>query len=251
MPPTEVRALVKTPRRNDQCPCGSGLKYKRCCLDAASGAVPPAAEDRMLVLQVLNKLSHGLLADDRAAALDEFWRNVPGTWQLTDEQQRTADLTFDGWFWHDRRGPSGRTPTEMLLERSPLADGPRAYLERLSGSVMELWNVTDVQPGVSLTLLSSSNRREVTVFESSASRLLQPGVFIAARINPLGVSGSAEIDLGCVQIPDAMVRPLEDRLREHSDAFESEHPGAPPRDWLKSLPPVFNEMWIRTQVEGL
>ena len=24
---------VKEPNRNDKCPCGSGLKYKKCCMD--------------------------------------------------------------------------------------------------------------------------------------------------------------------------------------------------------------------------
>jgi hypothetical protein len=31
---------VKT-GRNEPCPCGSGKKYKRCCLDRDSGWVPP------------------------------------------------------------------------------------------------------------------------------------------------------------------------------------------------------------------
>jgi len=32
-PPPPVRAAVKV-GRNDPCPCGSGRKYKHCCLDA-------------------------------------------------------------------------------------------------------------------------------------------------------------------------------------------------------------------------
>ena len=32
-PPTPVRSRAEKVGRNDPCPCGSGRKYKRCCLD--------------------------------------------------------------------------------------------------------------------------------------------------------------------------------------------------------------------------
>ncbi len=31
-PPETIRAEKKEPGRNDPCPCGSGKKYKQCCL---------------------------------------------------------------------------------------------------------------------------------------------------------------------------------------------------------------------------
>jgi SEC-C motif len=34
--PVSLRAPVGRPGRNDPCPCGSGRKYKRCCLDRAA-----------------------------------------------------------------------------------------------------------------------------------------------------------------------------------------------------------------------
>jgi uncharacterized protein YecA (UPF0149 family) len=40
IPPTKAQMLRKPPRvgRNDECPCGSGKKFKHCCL-RVSGAV--------------------------------------------------------------------------------------------------------------------------------------------------------------------------------------------------------------------
>jgi SWIM/SEC-C metal-binding protein len=35
-PPSAARAMPKV-GRNEPCPCGSGLKYKRCCLTNAAG----------------------------------------------------------------------------------------------------------------------------------------------------------------------------------------------------------------------
>jgi hypothetical protein len=39
-PAPQPNALVGRVSRNDACPCGSGKKYKRCCLDASRGAGP-------------------------------------------------------------------------------------------------------------------------------------------------------------------------------------------------------------------
>lgn len=36
-PPDEAKATGKQPGRNDPCPCGSGKKFKKCCLGKASG----------------------------------------------------------------------------------------------------------------------------------------------------------------------------------------------------------------------
>ena len=190
---------MSTTGRNEPCPCGSGLKFKRCCLASEKAVVPPTKEERGLVLKLLYKLSHELLTDDRKLALDEFWQGIPSTSVVDEELRRTADLTFDGWYWYDRVTANGQTPAEMLLARK-LPDGPHAYLERLAGTVMELWEVLDSQPGVSMKLRSAANRREVDVFAPHASHALAPGAMLAARINPLGTSGKPEIDLGCVTI---------------------------------------------------
>lgn len=32
-PPREIRRESLVPGRNDPCPCGSGVKYKKCCLN--------------------------------------------------------------------------------------------------------------------------------------------------------------------------------------------------------------------------
>lgn len=47
----------KLPRRNDKCPCGSGKKAKRCCLDKieALAALPPAVRQQVVVAKILGR----------------------------------------------------------------------------------------------------------------------------------------------------------------------------------------------------
>ena len=45
----------KTPRRNDKCPCGSGKKAKKCCLNKikALAALPPDAREAVVAAKIL------------------------------------------------------------------------------------------------------------------------------------------------------------------------------------------------------
>lgn len=45
----------KLPGRNDKCPCGSGKKAKKCCLDKikALAALPPTVREQVVVAKIL------------------------------------------------------------------------------------------------------------------------------------------------------------------------------------------------------
>jgi len=47
----------KLPRRNDRCPCGSGKKAKRCCLNKIKlfAALPPAVREQVVCASILRK----------------------------------------------------------------------------------------------------------------------------------------------------------------------------------------------------
>ena len=47
----------KLPGRNDKCPCGSGKKAKKCCLDKikAFAALPPAIREQVIVNRILSR----------------------------------------------------------------------------------------------------------------------------------------------------------------------------------------------------
>lgn len=47
----------KLPRRNEKCPCGSGKKAKKCCLDKikALAALPPELRQQVVVAKILGR----------------------------------------------------------------------------------------------------------------------------------------------------------------------------------------------------
>lgn len=51
---------MKRPRRNDPCPCGSGKKYKRCCLERDVALPVPNPEPRSPAERRRVRVSTGL-----------------------------------------------------------------------------------------------------------------------------------------------------------------------------------------------
>lgn len=96
---------MSKPGRNDPCPCGSGRKYKRCCLAIKSQAAVQQARER------------------------------------AERQRREAEERRK---WHERwrrerRPPS--PPTEVVFDEPMIQVGPDAFmgpLELLSNSVVDL-----------------------------------------------------------------------------------------------------------------
>ncbi len=68
--------------RNDLCPCGSGLKYKKCCLAKiirhANNAVPEETQERQAVRAVSRLTPFMALAEQQQAALelDRFMKRI-------------------------------------------------------------------------------------------------------------------------------------------------------------------------------
>ena len=107
--------------RNDPCPCGSGKKYKKCCLLAASlpsGAYTQA--ERRSAQIALGRFGWRQEFDgDRAVAEARFWG---GAVDLVPEDERPGVLEqgavfFQDWFTTDFRLAGGRTLLEQFLER--------------------------------------------------------------------------------------------------------------------------------------
>ena len=139
--------------RNAACPCGSGRKYKRCCL-AADQAEKRAVDFDDEVGRRIQDWSARELGDEISAALEDF--------AGTDRTMADADIQiFATWFHNDRELPGGGTPAERYAARPELPANERAAASRIASARLGLHRVVAVEPG-SLLLLEdiASSRRE-------------------------------------------------------------------------------------------
>ncbi|MDC3984473.1 SEC-C metal-binding domain-containing protein [Polyangium jinanense] len=228
--------------RNESCPCGSGRKYKKCCVATAAAAY--TAADRV---SALGRLLDSVDEDDLEGSREGFWGDlVP----LRDKYEDAilhdmAECAFQWWLFFDAQNHAGVTLAEHLLEHDrDLRAGERRYLEMGRASAMILYEVVAVEPGACVTVRNVLDGGEVRVRERSASRAVRPWDLVAARVFAQGASGSPEFDGGLLPLPShlrgALIMDLEKARAELDDA-----------DFRTSLAPFFFEVWLTPRMPEL
>jgi hypothetical protein len=179
--------------RNDPCPCGSGKKFKKCC--GKAGAEPAAEDDDASgVRRALDWLltRHGkavAAATNRMITgnLDEAEMDVLRS--LAEEDWRFIQINAFDWLLAEGeihiKGAYRYVPDLLLGPGGPLfTAGQRRWIEQLTSRPLRLYDITDVQPGVGMTLCDAldTDAAPVTVREISGSRDAQVGTQIGARL---------------------------------------------------------------------
>jgi hypothetical protein len=205
--------------RNDACPCGSGKKYKRCCLAERAAAYNQWAADH----EANNQLTRALIR----FAMAFFWKEleksaIPGAqpgfdpqnpqfafetilqpaWQdfemsdypepLEDhEQERQIFMPYFLFHWHPAGPPRGKKAirrtgliTEMYLEEKgqQLTKAERFFLEQATTQPLSFFEILWTMPGERMEIRDILIGGETEVIERLGSRTLKQGDIIYGQI---------------------------------------------------------------------
>ena len=212
--------------RNDPCPCGSGRKFKQCCLrqrDAEDAArIRLRTAEGLLIPALFAYAADELGPEFLEEAWEAFflWEDVPEEIESSREFGTTFDpfLVFsfipdpaddlpDGW------------PTEALAlhflhhEVESCPDEHREFIEQACRSPASFLVIEAVVPGRTIDLRDILTGRRFHVLEQSASRTLQVGDLTFTRVV---TAGGASIMIGASPwiIPPSWHVPLIDRREE-------------------------------------
>ncbi|MGC8506052.1 MAG: YecA family protein [Thermoplasmata archaeon] len=128
--------------RNDPCPCGSGKKFKNCCLPIITERKKmQPVEDRIRAFLKKYEDSH---EDEFSAAMKAF--NFGDRIVTDDDMERVMDWIFHDYIVPDRNA----TVAESALNQygSTLTEDERSILKQWSRSCFNLYTVTSVKRGV-------------------------------------------------------------------------------------------------------
>lgn len=190
--------------RNDRCPCGSGKKYKQCCLrrqteerrlTQAELATVPLAVNWLLehhpeeLRQAVSEDFFGALDDEMRERLEE----------LPDGLQQMVVTNLNEWMVADAcfgEGDQQVPAIDLVLgPGGPRLDSvQRAYLEEVRRRGLSLYEIVGVRPGEGLQVQDTTGGKdpaEAWVVERSASRALHEGDILGTRL--VSVHGHWEI----------------------------------------------------------
>ena len=180
--------------RNDPCPCGSGKKYKRCCLAQQSASYAFWTQQR--------NASDELTRDMLRFAERKFSDQIQVAWQdfnMTDlpvpfeKHSREHDLfmSYFLFYWDPQRPRTGKggsrrggivTRWYELEKAAKLSDMERLLLEQATTQPLSFFEVLWSEAGERIGLRDILIGMETEVVERSASRALQKGDIVYGQI---------------------------------------------------------------------
>ena len=199
------------PSRNDPCPCGSGKKYKKCCLpQEQAAAVVEAGWLRMRRTEglLVEKLAKHMAGHYGPGALEEAWEEYtlwPEPPAVQDEWPE-FDTSFAAWMLFDwepeqaeREGGDDRPampPARHYAQckGSSLDSYESRFIDAVCSEPFTFYLVVAPVPGRQIALRDVLRQREVTVRERQASATLRPGEIIFTKV--VSLDGDA-VMLGC------------------------------------------------------
>jgi hypothetical protein len=242
-PPPYVRATPKV-GRNDPCPCGSGKKYKHCCMKQ-DGNVETSPED--LAWRRLRRAIDSLPSDLLRFA--EGYFGHAGLMEAWDEFTLWEGVPFDAksphipvfmpWFYYDwmpdphdtevraeARGELSAAQAYLLRKGKSLDPLARRYIEACVAAPFSFYDVLASTPGRGFTLRDIITGEECGVTERSASRSVTAGDVLFAKIVRLEGLALLEACPSIVIPPDRKGPILELRKRIRASELPL-FPGAP------------------------
>ncbi len=230
--------------RNDPCLCGSGKKYKKCCLSTTH--IEEGREDTIQkeliqkLLRFLKKTYKGRLND----AYSVFWDDFIPEKHLDDAALNLAGINFQEWLVYDYLIDEEKSKTliDIYIEKNKiLSMDEHTVLTKMKYSVISLYEVQDVFPEKGLLLKDLLLGGEYDVREKVATRSLRKWDIFATRL--LHVDGSY-IMSGSVYPYNLKLKEmiLED-IQAEFENYRIGNPNGALDEFLKINSEMFNFYW--------
>ena len=159
--------------RNDPCPCGSGIRYKQCCINGSRTTIEQRAG------WLSQKLERFALRPVRRGRISELVASIEAMGGEVTENVLPVLVDVVAW--------EPDVFQEFMDTRGYLLPDDELFLlQGWSNVRLELYEVVDADPGSTLTVRDTRTGEQVVVSERTASRSLVPGTYLLTRIAPAG-----------------------------------------------------------------
>ncbi|MBW2146980.1 MAG: SEC-C domain-containing protein [Deltaproteobacteria bacterium] len=177
-------------KRNAPCPCGSGKKYKKCCLQRNDAAQISPKTYHDYCLEVVNALRPKILKFIKQNNFDRhivraknlYWQ--PLEKYLDSPEMDKADfLAFMEWFVHDFIIPEkGKPAIQLYFESTPkLTTKEMQVLKDWQDAYLSVFQVKEVKPGEGFLAEDIFTQEEVFISDVTLSRNVRKWELVTIR----------------------------------------------------------------------
>jgi len=236
--------------RNDPCPCGSGRKYKKCCLAAdASPRHEPSEEVRTSAVRAVLRFGARPEYREAHAQASEAFRGRGPLPEMEDEVATDADLKLLFYLAFDREVDAGESLAAAFLRRAAwqVAVPERRFIARLAAARLRLYEVHEVRLDEGVRLRDLWTDEEAFVTERSATHGLTRWDLLAARVAPED-DGSLRFEGGLYFFPPRLKGELLGALRDLQRSLRRSQPDLDDDTLFRHAAVLFNRFWLERVV---
>ena len=189
---------MSKPGRNDPCPCGSGKKYKKCCLAKTTATLSSFTWQKMrrtegeLVDILITHAQKYYGLDALPDAWGEFmsWKDI----DVPEDPEPDFETIFLPWFLYNWIPDNAEITADLHLPEMPIATHylkkmearidsfVRRFIEETCSQPFSFFLITDIDPGKKLFLKDLLLQQEITALERTASITELKGCILFGRI---------------------------------------------------------------------
>ncbi len=235
---------MPTVGRNEPCPCGSGKKYKKCCMIKDTSvdleAYRAGRAEESLRNEILKFATGARFKDEIVLAFSAFHSNSIDS-KLLLKQDPLENIRFLDWFIHEYELPSEKKHVIELfgeLKSKHLDEDQKKLLEEWKRSWLGAFEVTAAEQ-TSLTLADIFTGKQYQIEDESASEELKSGEVVVARMT----SSWGKQKLGGAPIilaPESKEK-LVEKINAGFAKYREEHPEADISEYLSKNSSVLSE----------
>jgi hypothetical protein len=221
---------MATVGRNEPCPCGSGKKYKKCCLAKDSAIdLDTLRADRAeegLRGEILKFATGDRFTDEMPVAYMAYMGGAPDANMLAMGQDQLENIRFLDWFIHEySHSEKNKSIIDMFDEvrSKALDDDQKKLLVEWKASRLGAFEVDSVD-AETLKLSDVFGDGSYSIEDESAREEVEPGMVMVARVTTSwgkGKLGGAPVLISAEskqKLVDAVTEAFEKHKEDHADA---------------------------------
>ena len=173
--------------RNELCPCGSGKKYKKCCLQ--KNQLMEFTRNKTLYAKGLyNNMENKIYEYSKASSFYNDREECIKKFYISKESNSIIDKLYNTYFMYDFRNDKGNTITNMFIDDNKLTlnKSQRSILSSMIESNVSVFKIEDIATTKSV-IRDYFNDNKIIVEDVDAFRNLKIGESIIGR--PVNVQG--------------------------------------------------------------
>ncbi|GAB4336569.1 MAG: hypothetical protein Kow0099_09550 [Candidatus Abyssubacteria bacterium] len=221
--------------RNEPCPCGSGKKYKKCCMPKETAVdlqeLRRSRAEESLRGEILKFTTGGRFKDEMEGAFQKYHNGKVAVGLLLN-QDPIENIRFLDWFIHEHRhSKENKRIIDLFAEQRAkhLDEDQKKLLEEWRASRLGAFEVVSTEGGV-LELKDLFGEETCSIKDPSATEELNPGEAVVVRVTSSW--GTREMAGVPIKLSPEQKQKFLDSMNAEFEKYRQENPDASMSDFL-------------------